>query len=59
MALRIPDLLRYEIRHRLESWRGTTGDGGLRGWINDRPGLAIGLRNHGPENSSLISTQAP
>ena len=43
MAFRIPDVLRYEIRHRLESLRAGTGDGGIRGRINEHPGLAVGL----------------
>lgn len=43
MAFRIPDVLRYEIRHRLESLRAGAGDAGIRGWINERPGMALGL----------------
>lgn len=37
MAFKIPDVLRYEIRHRLENLRGGTNDEGPRGWINAHP----------------------
>lgn len=42
MALRIPDVLRYEIRHRLEDLRGTAAGGGPREWLNAHPLLAFG-----------------
>jgi len=37
MAFKIPDVLRYEIRHRLESLNGGTTAEGPRGWINGHP----------------------
>lgn len=43
MALRIPDVLRYEIRHRLERLGMGPGDGGARQWVNEHPGPALGL----------------
>jgi hypothetical protein len=42
MAFRIPDVLRYEIRHRLENLGGDANAGGLRGWINAHPLLIAG-----------------
>lgn len=41
MAFRIPDVLRYEIRHRLESLEAGTGGEGPRAWLNAHPVLAI------------------
>jgi hypothetical protein len=41
MALRIPDVLRYEIRHRWEDLCGKAAVGGPREWINSHP-LMIG-----------------
>lgn len=43
MALRIPDLLQYEMRHRLERWRDRIRRWNLRGWINSHPGWVIGV----------------
>jgi hypothetical protein len=43
MAFKIPDVLRYEIRHRLENLRGGATDGTLRGWINAHPVLIAGV----------------
>ncbi len=43
MGLKIPDLLQYELRHRLERWRHGVGRSNLRGWINEHPGWVIGL----------------
>ena len=41
MALKVPDLLQYELRHRLERWRGTREGWGLRQWIDRHFGGAI------------------
>jgi hypothetical protein len=43
MAFKIPDVLKYEIRHRLENLGGGTTEGGVRGWINAHPLLAAGV----------------
>jgi len=43
MAFKIPDVLKYEIRHRLENLGGGTNDGGLRGWVNAHPLLVAGV----------------
>ncbi len=37
MAFKIPDVLRYEIRHFLEGFHGPTGSGGPRQWVNSHP----------------------
>lgn len=37
MAFKIPDVLRYEIRHRLERLGGDANGEGLRGWLNAHP----------------------
>ncbi len=37
MAFKIPDVLRYEIRHRLERLRGDANGEGLRGRLNAHP----------------------
>lgn len=41
MALKIPDLLQYELRHRLERCRGALGQSGLRQWIDRHFGSVI------------------
>jgi len=41
MALKVPDLLQYELRHRLEQWRGALERWGLRRWIDQHFGGAI------------------
>lgn len=43
MALRIPDLLQYEMHHRLERWRAGMRRLNLRGWINAHPVWVIGI----------------
>lgn len=43
MAFRIPDVLRYEIRHRLESLQGLLGGMGPREWINSHPLMIAGV----------------
>ncbi|MEN6576752.1 MAG: hypothetical protein ABFD90_10440 [Phycisphaerales bacterium] len=43
MAFRIPDVLRYEIRHRMESLCGAGTGGGPREWINEHPLLIAGV----------------
>ncbi len=43
MAFRIPDVLRYEIRHRLENLGVGAGGDGPRAWLNAHPVLAIAL----------------
>ena len=43
MALKIPDVLRYEIQHRLERLGIGTPDLGLRQQINERPLLVISI----------------
>jgi hypothetical protein len=41
MALKIPDLLQYEIRHRLEQWRDVLQRRVLRDWIDQHAGGVI------------------
>lgn len=41
MALKVPDLLQYELRHRLERWRGALERWGLREWIDRHAGTVI------------------
>lgn len=41
MAFRIPDVLRYEIRHRLENLGAGSDGEGPRAWLNSHPVLAI------------------
>jgi hypothetical protein len=43
MALRIPDILRYEVRHFLERFQSPGGPRNVRRWINDSPGLVLGV----------------
>lgn len=43
MAFRIPDVLRYEIQHRLEGLRGGTTGTGPREWLNAHPTLIAGV----------------
>jgi len=43
MALKVPDLLQYELRHRLERWRGAREGWGLRGWIDQHFGGVIAV----------------
>jgi len=41
MALKVPDLLQYELRHHLERWRGALERWGLREWIDRHAGAVI------------------
>ncbi len=43
MAFRVPELIRYEIGHRLEQWRDGIRRRNLRGWINEHARLVIAL----------------
>ena len=43
MAFRIPDVLLYEIQHRLERLRSAATDAGPRGWVNAHPVLVAGI----------------
>jgi hypothetical protein len=43
MALRIPDTLRYEVRHWLERFQTAGGPRNWRRWINENPGLVLGV----------------
>ena len=43
MAFKIPDLLQYELRHRLEQLQHRFGRWDPRGWINAHSGLVIGV----------------
>lgn len=43
MAFRIPDVLRYEIQHRLESLGFGAYERGPRAWVNAHPILAIAV----------------
>jgi len=43
MAFRIPDVLKYEIRHRLEGLRSGAAGTGPREWINAHPVLIAGV----------------
>jgi hypothetical protein len=42
MAFRVPDILRYEVRHWLERFQAPGGPRNVRRWINDNPGLVLG-----------------
>ena len=41
MAVRIPDLLAREIRHRLERFQDRAGQFGLRAWVNENSRLVL------------------
>lgn len=40
MGLKVPDVLRYELRHRLECLQDSLAGRGVRSWVNAHPGLA-------------------